>query len=277
MSIGPFQQGEVRIRKVGILTAQAVNQYDLIGLSSGNAVRAEDETWGSAISTPSAPTVADGATDVGSPLANAATGVKVSIMFPWGEGTLSAAGSATPTAKAMLKVTLAALPAPGLYWCIYVEDAAGSGTYKLWGISYTGAVVMIPSYGLGRTPPTAVAQGAKEITQYNFAQKFLGLCHQRKDANAPRCYGSSEDNKLLAHAGGEFLMGCASATFAVGDPVGPAKDSGNALLSQTIVAVADIALGVGYVTEVGSSVTAVKVEVVSKKTPTWRAPLGLTA
>jgi hypothetical protein len=278
MSIGVYLGlGDVRPRKVGLLTAQAVTQYDLIGLSSGNAVRAEDESWASAVATPSAPTVANGAVAVGSPLTNALTNVKVSIMFPWGEGALSAAGNATPTAAALLKVTLAALPAPGLYWCIYVEDAAGSGVYKLWGTSHTGSIVMVDSYGLGRVPPSAVLSGATEISQYNFAQKFMGLAHQTKAANAVRCYGSSEDNKLIVHPGGCFLADCASATFAVGDAVGPAKQSGNALESQKLVGVADISLGVGYCIEAGTSITTVKFEVVSKKDPMWRQPLFLGA
>lgn len=278
MSIGVYLgQGDVRPRKVGILTAQAVAQYDLVGLSSGNAVRSEDETWASAVATPSAPTVADGAVDVGGPFTNAATGVKVSVMFPWGEGALSNAGSATPTAKALLKVTLAALPAPGLYWCIYVETAAGSGTYKLWGTSYTGSIIMVDSYGVGRTPPTAVNSGALEITQYNFAQKFAGLSHQTKAASTARVYGASEDNKLIVHTGGCFQGDCASATFAAGDYLGPAKQSGNALESQKLVAVAGEALAVAQVIEAGSSITTVKFELLTQKFPNYRRPLGLAA
>jgi len=279
MSIAAYQYGEIRPRKVGILTAQAVEQWDLIALSSGNAYNAADQSgpgvWGSAVATPSAPTLANGAVAVGSPLTNALTGVKVSIMFPWGEGALSAAGTATPTAGALIKCTLAALPSPGLYWCIYVEDSAGSGTYKLQSTSHTGAIVMIASYGTGRVPPTAVNSGALEITQYNFAQSFLGLSHQRKAASVARCYGSSEDNILVAHCGGVFLCDCASASFNVGDPVGPAKDTGNALLSQKVVAVADISLGCGYVTEKTTTLTQVKVEIISKKSPPARTPLGL--
>jgi hypothetical protein len=178
----------------------------------------------------------------------------------------------------MLKVTLAALPAPGLWWNIYVETAAGSDVYKLWGISYTGAILMVDSYGLGRVPPTAKASGALEITQYNFAQKFLGLAHQRKDASAVRCYGSSEDNVLIAHTAGLFPADCASATFAYGDPVGAAKQSGNLLESQKVVGVADISLGIGYyVGKGGASLTNIEIEIVTKLAPSWRQPIGLAA
>ena len=279
MAIGIYLgQGDTRPRKVGILTAQLVTQYDLIGLSGGNAVRAEDEAWATAIAAPAAPTVANGGVAVGSPLTAAATGVKVSVMFPWGEGALSAAGSATPTLNALLKVTLAAVPAPGLYWCIYVETSAGSGVYQLWGTSPSGAITMVDSYGTGRAPPTAVNSGALEITQYNFAQKFLGLSHQTKAANVARVYGASEDNKLVAHTSGTFQADCASATFAVGDPVGPAKQAGNVLESQKLVAVADIALGIGFVMEAGTSVTTVKFELVTKKAaPHGRHPIAFAA
>lgn len=278
MGIGPFLLGDVKPRKLPIATAQAVAQYDLVGLAAGTIVRATDTSWAGAVSTPSAPTLADGAVAVGSPLTHAATHVKISVMFPWGEGPLSNAASVTPTAGALIACTLPALPAPGLYFCIYVETAAGSGTYELWGISYSGAIQMIGSYGTGRAPAASpVSCGALQITQYNFAQTFAGLSHQTKAANVARVYGSSEDGQLVVHSGGVFLCPCASATFTYGQPVGPDKDTGNDLLNQQVVAVADISLGIGYVTEPGTSVTAVKVEIVPQAQRSWRTPLQLAA
>lgn len=272
MSIGPRLWGDVRPRKVGILTAQAIAQYDLTGLSSGNAVRAQDQSWASAVATPTAPTVADTGASIGAggPLTNSVTGVKISYQFPWGEGTLSAAGTATPTAHAGLLISGAPLtpPTPALWTNIYIESSAGSGTYLKWGQTL-GESRIANVYGNGPAPyagnagNVAVNSGATELTQYNFALTFCGLSHQRKDATTQvRPYGSSEDNKLIVHAGGVFPMDCASASFNVGDAVGPAKDTGNALLSQKVVGVVDISLGIGYVAEAGSTVTSVKVEII---------------
>jgi hypothetical protein len=61
-----------------------------------------------------------------------------------------------------------------------------------------------------------------------------------------------------------FEFDCASATFAVGDYVGPAKDTGNALLDNKVVAVGGEALAIGRVYASGASITRVKVRVFSK-------------
>lgn len=272
-----YIRGDTRPAFLPVLTAQAVDVGDLTYLSSGNVVRAEDATWGTAVATPTAPTVADGAVAVGSPLTNAATGVKISYQFAWGEGIISSAGSATPTAGALLKVSGAPLvPATNALWTnIYVETAAGSGTYKKWGVTY-GSTVMVDSYGTGHVPyannvgAVVVASGALEATQYVAASAFAGVSGQRKDAAVARCYGNSTDNLIRVDGSGVWEFDCASATFAVGDFVGPAKDSGNALLSNKVVAVGGEALAVGRVVEAGTSLTRVKVDILSVKMPAAR-------
>jgi hypothetical protein len=248
-----------------VLTAQAVAIGDLVGLSSGNVVRAEDETWIAAPSTPSAPTVAASAATRGTALTNALTGVKVSANYPWGEGDLSAAGTATPTAAFGLKVTLAALPTNALSWNVYVEDAAGSGTYKLQQVTtVSGGIIYVDSYGTGRAPAGA-APTATQMTQYNFAQRFLGVSQMRKPAAVTRVTGGGADNTIVVSTEGVYKYDCASATFAVGDLVGPAKDTGNALLSQTVAAVADATLAIGRVVEAGAALTSVKVKLFTKR------------
>jgi hypothetical protein len=71
----------------------------------------------------------------------------------------------------------------------------------------------------------------------------------------------------MVATGGVYEYDCASATFEVGDYVGPAKDTGNALLSNKVVAVSGEALAVGRVVERGTSITRVKFRVLSQLGP----------
>src|SRR5262245_26551848 len=102
-------------------------------------------------------------------------------------------------------------------------------------------------------------------TQLAFAALFLGVSGQRKSANVARVDANGEDNRIRVDASGVFEFDCAAANFAVGDLVGPAKATGNALESQKVAAVATENLAVGRVVEPGSSVTKVKVRVLSAK------------
>lgn len=107
-------------------------------------------------------------------------------------------------------------------------------------------------------------------TQTAFAALFLGVSAQRKDANVARVPGNSEDNVIRVDTTGVFEYDCASASFAVGDLVGPAKDTGNALLSNKVVSVASEAYAIGRVWEATSSATRVKVKILSKLLPAAR-------
>ena len=107
-------------------------------------------------------------------------------------------------------------------------------------------------------------------TQFNFAQKFLGVSGQKKVAATARVYGNSEDNTIRIDTDGAYEFDCASTSFAVGDLVGPAKQSGNALESQKVVAVADESLAIGRVVDATSSETRVLVRILSKMTPRAR-------
>lgn len=245
-----------------VLTAQDVVRGDLVGLSSGNVVQASDTTWGSAVTT-SAPTIADVALAYGSGLTNAATDVKVSFNFPWGEGTLSSAGTATPTANGGLEIAAVALPTNAISRNIYVEDSAGSDVYKLYAVDHGGQTV-ITGYGIGRVPPTAVNQGALEATQFAFAQSFLGVSAQDKTANVARVVGNSVDNEIRINTAGVYDFDCASATFTVGDLVGVAKASGNALEDQKVVEVVHESLAIGVVVKAATSATTVRVRLFSR-------------
>ena len=153
-----YVKGETDPLFAPVLTAQAVSQYDLVGLSAGNVVRAEDETWVSSLA----------------------------------------------------------------------------------------------------------------VTQAAFARKFLGVSGQRKEAGVARVPGNSADNLIRIDPAGTFEYDCASATFAVGDLVGPAKAAGNALESRKVVAVADESLAIGRVAEAVTSATTVKVKLLSSAVPQSR-------
>jgi hypothetical protein len=108
-------------------------------------------------------------------------------------------------------------------------------------------------------------------TQTNFAALFLGVCAQTKTSTTvARVFGNSSDNVIMVNTGGTVEFDCASATFEVGDLVGPAKDTGNALLSDKVVAVGSEALAIGRVVERGTSITRVKVRILSKLAPMAR-------
>jgi hypothetical protein len=93
-------------------------------------------------------------------------------------------------------------------------------------------------------------------TQTNFSTRFLGVSQElsRNGDVAP----------IRVNTAGVHEFTCAAATFELGDLVGPAKDTGNALLSDTVVAVAGEALAIGRVAKrYGSNTTKVLVNVFS--------------
>lgn len=107
-------------------------------------------------------------------------------------------------------------------------------------------------------------------TQTAFALLFLGVSMQRKTAAVARVDGNSEDNIIVVASDGIWEFDAASATFTVGQLVGPAKQSGNALESQKVVGVASEAYALGRVAEAGTSITRVKVKLLSKTFPASR-------
>lgn len=105
-------------------------------------------------------------------------------------------------------------------------------------------------------------------TQTNFAAKFVGLSTQAKPSTTvARVFGNSQDNIIQVATAGVFEMDCDSATFTIGQFVGPAKDTGNALLNNKVVGVASAALAIGVVHEHQPSVTRVRFRVLSTLIP----------
>jgi hypothetical protein len=107
-------------------------------------------------------------------------------------------------------------------------------------------------------------------TQVNFVARFLGVAGQTKDNATAQIRGNSIANRCRVDTDGTFLFATASASYNVGDIVGPAKASGNALLNDTVASVAALDKAIGYVVEKTTSATTVKVRLQSVKAPNAR-------
>lgn len=106
-------------------------------------------------------------------------------------------------------------------------------------------------------------------TQTAQSAGFVGVSMQVKLAVA-HVFGNSEDNILMVATGGVWEFDCTSATYEVGDKVGLAKQSGNLLESQKVVAVATELLMIGRVAKRGTTITRVLVELLGTLTPAAR-------
>jgi hypothetical protein len=106
-------------------------------------------------------------------------------------------------------------------------------------------------------------------TQQDFAAFFLGVSIQAKDAAKARAYGNTEDNRIGVATDGEWEMDLdVATTLVVGDYVGPAKDTGNALVNQVVnKAAAGAAGGIGVVTRDGASLTRARFRLMCKVLP----------
>jgi hypothetical protein len=81
------------------------------------------------------------------------------------------------------------------------------------------------------TPASALAWTTDlPTTQAAFHAAFLGVAMQRSL--------STDTQPIRVATTGVFEMACAAATFNLGDLVGPAKDTGNLLLNQSVVGLA---------------------------------------
>jgi len=92
-------------------------------------------------------------------------------------------------------------------------------------------------------------------TQEDFHDIFLGVSEQASAATA--------DDDIRVSTGGVFEFTCESASFNVGDLVGPAKASGNALEDQKVVSVATANLATGRVVYKTTTDTTVLVKIFS--------------
>jgi hypothetical protein len=99
-------------------------------------------------------------------------------------------------------------------------------------------------------------------TQENFAEAFLGASGQFKKADVSTVYGNSVANEIRIDCSGIYEATYTGVALVVGDFVGPAN-SGNNLVSQSLVKVATKALAIGSVVEANSGTGVVKFQLLS--------------
>jgi hypothetical protein len=93
-------------------------------------------------------------------------------------------------------------------------------------------------------------------TQNEFQDKFLGVAQERSR--------NGDTAPIRVNTSGVHEFDCAASTWNLGDLVGPAKQTGNALENQKVAAVASEALAIGRVAKYyGSNTTKVLVRIFS--------------
>lgn len=110
-------------------------------------------------------------------------------------------------------------------------------------------------------------------TQTDFANAFLGVSAQTKLANQARPYGNSDDLLIGIDVGGvsEWEYDCTAATYQVGTYLGPAKDTGNNILSQKLETVPTEARAIAICTRAtAANAVRVRCRILSKKNPLAR-------
>lgn len=128
-------------------------------------------------------------------------------------------------------------------------DLVGQAAGSITGATSAASIVAGDVFPASDTPwDTSLA-----VTQEAFHDAFLGVSNQRSR--------SGDVEAVVVHTRGVHLFDCASASFKVGDLVGPAKQSGNLLEDKKVVAVATANLAIGRVAAATSSATKVLVDV----------------
>lgn len=95
--------------------------------------------------------------------------------------------------------------------------------------------------GAAATPADQTWNTDEATTRSDFVANFVGISEQLKVANVARIPGNSQDNILVVCNEGEFDVVVESATFIIGDYLGPSKAAGNALIDTSFKKVTPIA------------------------------------
>ena len=263
-----YRYGDTNPTKVAYKNGVAVSIGDLcyIDAGDGNTIKpASALAWGTAIASPAAPSAVSAGVAVGSAFGTGNFNVTMTFTTVYGETAESAATTVAMTAGQALKVSTQALPAGATGVKVYCENAAASGTRFLLGalVGNQSQQFFAPPDTTSPAPPTGTSLGALQVTQYAFVQSYLGVNAQRWDGT--NLTTGSKDGTLRVDTTGVFDFACASAAFNVGDLVGPAKDVGNALLPQTVSAVANKYLAVGRVELAGTALTTARIRLMTAK------------
>lgn len=95
-------------------------------------------------------------------------------------------------------------------------------------------------------------------TRAAFVAAFVGVSEGRSRIGST----DARDLRIPVNTNGTYEMDCTSASYTVGQLVGPKKDSGNALMN-TLEGVSAVTQAIGRVVEAGSSVTRIKVRLLN--------------
>lgn len=124
------------------------------------------------------------------------------------------------------------------------------------------------AYGMGNVYKASTTSWDTNLatTQTNFAAAFLGVSGQKKLAGENRVHGNSTDNIIRVDCSGVYEFSCVNGSYEIGQWIGAAKDSGNALLDDTVAAVSTSAEAIGVCVEATSG-TKIKIQLLSTKNP----------
>lgn len=105
-------------------------------------------------------------------------------------------------------------------------------------------------------------------TQAGFAAAFLGISGQYKDAATAQITGNAYANQIRLDTHGVYDIPLASSsTFVIGQNFACAKDTGNALLSQSFATTSIASSGIFRAVQDGTSVTVARCRVVNSIIP----------
>jgi hypothetical protein len=102
-------------------------------------------------------------------------------------------------------------------------------------------------------------------TRAAFVAQFAGVAAQAYAGENPITGYGIKDGNLRVDTDGVFEFDTASASYKVGDLVGPAKQAGNDLEDQKVESVSAEAQAIGRVVEATTSMTKVKVRIFGRK------------
>lgn len=286
-----YRRGDANPVKVPWKLNFAVNIGDAVWIDTAETVTPADQasavyvgkpagkyTWQTAIADPTtAPTVtAVSATGVGPGFTAASGGFKVAYTYvtPDGiESTQSGLSSAMNTTGDAIEVTGVAAPT-GVRWVRWyvTTDGGGASTLKLCGQTDYGNGITLagpPASDAPAPPSTASLLTALLLTQVGFVKAFAGVSAQFYDGTATTSttlpYGVKR-GYFRVDTSGVFDFACAaSSNFNEGDLVGLAKDTGNSLDPQTVVAVSYNIAAIGHVEQAATSTSTVRVKIASSK------------
>lgn len=101
-------------------------------------------------------------------------------------------------------------------------------------------------------------------TQAAFVTNFLGVAEQDKTANVARIPGNKADNVIVIAQSGTWSYDAVSASYTVGQYVGPADSGSSSLLDAKVVGVAAITAAIGVSVENATTVTRLKIRILPK-------------